>query len=61
MQCDEYSNDEYPIPLSTKLISPLKLSPHPMNACIYGADEDVSDLLELIKIGGGNSSLNRYS
>jgi ParB family chromosome partitioning protein len=52
MQCDEYSNDEYPIPLSTKLISPLKLSPHPMNADIYGADEDVSDLVELIKVGG---------
>jgi ParB-like chromosome segregation protein Spo0J len=47
MQCDEY-----PIPLSTKQISPLKLSPHPMNAGIYGADEDVSDLVELIKVGG---------
>ncbi|MBD1919540.1 ParB N-terminal domain-containing protein [Microcoleus sp. FACHB-831] len=49
--CECFDSVQYLIGLSTKEINPLKLTPHPTNAYIYGLDEDVSDLVELIKLG----------
>lgn len=33
-------------------IDPKELKPHPRNSCIYGSDEDVTELVELIAQSG---------
>lgn len=39
-------------PVFHKLVPLEQLKPHPRNACIYGDDEDVSDLVDLISLSG---------